>query len=247
MVRLANRLGATLELPVTISWRRVPLAITVPTVVNAHGHGAVVVGSSRIELRQFTLSGSIYYPSRGAIREAADELLAFLQHPPIEVFKWPGDERRLFAWPQGVAQEWVDAGAELVIDIPMVAPDPFWYGAQVVVSQPNASQWTVTVAGNAPARPAVTFSITSAGSGITFTGPGGVIVLEGDYLSGDVVTVDTARYEAMLTRGAETELINDQFSDEYVADGFELVPGENALMYQGPAATVTLTYRPRWY
>ena len=249
MVRMANRLSATLELPVTISWRRVPLSIRVPAVVNAHGHGSVIVGpNGRIDARQFTLSGSIFDPNREVIRAKADELLAFLQHPPIEVFKWPSpDSRRLFAWPQGVPQDWVDAGAELVVDIPMLAPDPFWYGAEVAETEEDASEWEVEVVGNAPALPVVTFEIGESGSNLALVGPGGVIELEGEYEAGDLITVDTTRFEATLTRSGDTDPINDRLSDVFVADGFVLVPGANALAYDGPAAAVTLTYRPRWY
>lgn len=224
------------------------MSIGVPNVVNAHGDGNVIVGRSRIEARQFMLSGSIYFPSRQQIRDAADNLLQFLQHPPIEVFKWPTpDQRRLFAWPQGAPQDWMDAGAELVIDIPMLAPDPYWYGAEVVETEEDADEWSLDVDGNAPAHPVVTIEIDDTGSSLSLSGPGGVIGLEGEYQSGDVVMVDTARYEATLTRNAQTEPINDHLSDEYVTNGFALVPGTNALDYDGPKATVTLRYRPRWY
>lgn len=241
MIRLANRLGATLTLPVTISWRRVPLSIEVPTLVNAGGHGSVVVGRSRIEARQFTLSGSIYYPNRQAVREAVDNLLQFLQHPPIEVFKWPDDERRLYAWPQGAPQDWMDAGAELVIDIPMIAPDPYWYGTEVSVSAGS----TINVSGNAPTPPLVTIQFNASGSGVRLmhNGTGRAIQLAGSFSSGSVLVINTARCHATLNG----EPVNDRLSDEFIAYGFELVPGANALTYTGPSASVTVTYRPRWY
>jgi len=249
MIRLSNRLGASLNLPVTVGWRRVPLLIGVPNVPNAHGDGNVVVGRRRIEARQITLSGSIYYPSRQQIRDMADTIMAFLQHAPIEVFQWPGSPRRMYAYPQGVDQDWMDAGAELVLNIPMLVPDPYWYGAEVTATEENATAWQVEVDGTAPTPPVVRIEVTAPGTDLLLTNStnGRTLLVEGSYLVGDVVTVYTATYEATLTRSGETSPIVDALGDEFVLAGFELEPDTNVLTYTGPAADVTLTYRPRWY
>src|SRR5690606_1198999 len=206
MIQLRNRLGATITLPATISWRRVPFAIRVPVVDNAHGDGSIVIGRHRLEARQFRLSGSIYYPSRERIRQEADTILSFLQHRPIEVFRWPGSERRLYAYPQGMSQDWLDVGAELVVDIPMLAPDPYWYGAEETITEASAAAWQVEVDGTAPTPPVVRIEVTAPGTDLllTNTATGRSLLVTGSYLAGDVVTVYTATYEAMLTRSAET-------------------------------------------
>lgn len=249
MIRLANKLGATLNLPSTISFRQVPLVMSVPTAPNAHGDGSVVVGRCRVEPRQFTLSGSIYYPDRQQIRDFADALLQFLQHPPIEVYKWAApDSRRLYAYPLGAAQDWMDAGAELVVNIPMVAPDPYWYGNETVSHRPASGAWTVDVDGTAPTHPVMTVHVTgSSSSAIVVSGPGGVLQVAGPWQSGDVLHVDTEAFTATLTRGGTTSPAVDRLSNEFVADGFELLPGANTLTYTGPNASVSVTYRPRWY
>lgn len=250
MIRLANKLGATLNLPSTISFRQVPLVMSVPTAPNAHGDGSVVVGRCRVEPRQFTLSGSIYYPDRQQIRDFADALLQFLQHPPIEVYKWAApDSRRLYAYPLGAAQDWMDAGAELVVNIPMVAPDPYWYGNETEYTEPAASQWSVDVDGTAPTYPVVTIRLTAAGGPLVIRhmGTGRLIDIVGSYEPGDVVRVDTATFRSVLqSEGIETPII-DRLGDEFVAHGFALSPGANALQYTGPDAGVTLSWRPRWY
>lgn len=242
MIRLANKLGATLNLPSTISFRQVPLVMSVPTVPNAHGDGSVVVGRCRVEPRQFTLSGSIYYPDRQQIRDFADALLQFLQHPPIEVYKWPApDPRRLFAYPLGAPQDWMDAGAELGITIPMVAPDPYWYGTEDTVGIGSP----INVDGTAPTPPVVKITFNASGSGVTLTNNvnGRAIELSGTFASGDVLVVDTMRFFATLNG----DPVNDRLSNEFIAYGFELLPGSNALTYTGPNASVSVTYRPRWY
>ncbi len=249
MIQLRNRLGATITLPATISWRRVPFAIRAPVVDNAHGDGSIVIGRHRLEARQFRLSGSIYYPSRERIRQEADTILSFLQHRPIEVFKWPGSERRLYAYPQGMSQDWLDAGAELVVDIPMLAPDPYWYGAEVEEAEDEADEWEIEVAGTAPTHPIVTVHAATAGAAMTVRQLETelCIYVSGPFQAGDLVTVDTAAFTATLHRGGIEMPIIDQLGDEFVARGFVLVPGTNVLQYTGPSADVTLTYRPRWY
>lgn len=245
MIQLRNRLGATITLPATISWRRVPLAIGGPFVANAHGDGSVSVGRRRIEARQFTLSGSVYYPSRERIRQEADTILAFLQHPPIEVFRGVEDERRLYAYPQGVSQDWVDAGAELVIDIPMIAPDPYWYGNEVTHTETAAATWQIELGGTAPTHPVVRIALSASGTGLSVTNEatGQAIALGGDYQAGSLVTIDTAGYHADV----DGEPVVDRLANTFIASGFVLWPGVNTLAYSGPTADVTLIYRPRWY
>lgn len=250
MIRLVNSAGATLALPSTISFRQVPLTIGIPTAPNAHGDGGIVVGRIRLEPRQFTLSGSIYFSDRQPIRDFLDILLQFLQHPPIEVFKWPApDPRRLFAYPLGVPQDWMDAGAELGINIPMVAPDPYWYGDEVEVAQLDAGLWDVDVDGTAPTHPVVTIRVRAAGGPLVIRhmSTGRLIDIVGNYAPGDVVRVDTATFTAALqSEGVETPII-DRLGNEFVGNGFSLLPGANALQYTGPDADVTLSWRPRWY
>lgn len=252
MIRMSNKLGATLTLPLGVSWRQVPFGISVPSVANAQGEGTVIVGRSRLESRQFTLSGSIYYPSKAQIRAKADELLAFLRHPPIEVFPDTTTERRLIAYPLGMPQDWLDAGAELVVSLPMLAPDPYWYGTLVedtVQGLSSEDTWQVTVDGTAPTLPVVRVTVGTPGQGLSIehVGTGEMIDLTGDYLAGDVITVDTARYTAILQRGETVAGIVDRLSDGFVSAGFALMPGVNQLEITGAAGTVTLTYRPRWY
>lgn len=238
-----------MTLPSTISMRRVPLGITVPTAPRAEGSGSVVVGRSRLQARQFSLSGSIYYPDRQQIRDAADNLLQFLQHPPIEVYRWPyPDPRRLYAWPMGAAQDWMDAGAELGLDIPMLAPDPYWYGDEETSARPESGLWTVDVAGTAPTYPVVEIEVSASGGALTVahTGTGLAIGVAGNHQPGDIVTVDTAAFTAYRQRGGLETSIVGALSDGFLAAGFSLWPGENGLDYSGPEATVTLTYRSRW-
>src|SRR5690625_4391711 len=243
MTMLVNRAGAEWRLPPTILFKRVPYAVHVPYLAVAGTDGAVRTGRDVVQPRQFALEGRIYYPGdKARIRRELEDLLQFLMQPPIEVHR---HHRFLLAHPLGAPQDWIDEGAELGLQLPMIALDPYWYGAEVTVTESGATSWRVEVGGTAPTHPVVQITVTAPGSGIQVTNvlAGQAIELDGDYLAGDVVTIDTATYDATLNDGP----IIDRLSDEYIAHGFALHPGDNDLSYTGPAANVALTYRPRWY
>lgn len=247
MIKLVNRMGAEWRLPPTILFKRVPFTIHVPHQPLVGGDGAVRTGKVTVQPRQFVLEGRIYHPgNRERIRQELEGLLSFLMRPPIEVHH---HGRFLRAYPLGAPQDWIDEGAELGLQLPMVALDPYWYGAEVTATETRAAAWQVVVDGSAPTPPVVRIEVTAPGTDLLLTNStnGRTLVVEGPYLAGDVVTVYTATYEATLTRSAETMPIVDALGDEFVVGGFELEPDINELTYTGPTANVTLTYRPRWY
>lgn len=247
MIKLVNRVGAQWQLPPTILFKRVPFTVHVPHQAIIGGDGAVRTGKETVQPRQFALEGRIYYPGRkDRIRQELDGLLPFLMRPPIEVHH---HGRFLRAYPLGAPQDWIDEGAELGLQLPMVALDPYWYGAEVTATEENVTAWQVEVDGTAPTPPVVRVEVKAPGTDLLLTNGanGHSLLVTGSYLAGDVVMVYTATYEATLTRSAETVPIVDALGDEFVVRGFELEPDINELTYTGPAATVTLTYRPRWY
>lgn len=247
MIKLVNRMGAERRLPPTILFKRVPFAVQVPYQAIIGGDGAVKTGKETVQPRQFVLEGRIYYPGdKERIRQELDGLLSFLMRPPIEVHH---HGRFLRAHPLGAPQDWIDEGAELGLQLPMVALDPYWYGAEVVETEEDADEWEIEVAGTAPTHPIVMVRVTAPGGPLIISNNenGLYIYVEGPFQAGNVVTLNTATFEAVLaSSGVETPII-DRLGDEFVAHGFELVPGSNALQYTGPTADVMITYRPRWY
>ena len=236
MIRLANALGAEKLLPETITLKLVPFSLRVPLQHLVGKHGAVVTGTSTIEPRQFSLEGRIYHPGdKERIRQDLDALLAFLMHPPIEVYREHHHDRCLIAYPLGAPQDWIDRGAELALQIPMVAPDPYWYGQEVVVEL-NGTQ-VITVDGTAPACPLIKTASSAIGLMVVNVTTDQEILVEGET---GVIEVDSYNYTVTVDDVSRLDLVND----DWLLAGFELVPGQNELMTTTP---ITLTYRPRWY
>ena len=237
MIRLTNALGAEKILPLTMSFRRVPLEIDVPSQPLLGLDGDVVTGKSTLRPRQFTLEGGIYHPNKEHIRQELDSILSFLMHPPIEVYRHHTHDRFLRAHALGAPQDWIDLGAELSLRIPMIAHDPYWYGQEVTVTVSGTQ--TITVDGTAPTYPLITtassvssLTVSNAltGKGFAVTGASGVVEVNCDHREMTVKVNGINRID----------LINE----DWLLNSWELLPGENQITTNTP---ITVTYRPRWY
>lgn len=235
MVKMTNALGAQKVLPETIIFKQVPLSINLPMQPLYGLSGAVKTGKSTILPRQIALEGRIYYPGdKERIRQELDAILAFLMHPPIEVYRHHTHERFLRAYPLGAPQDWIDGGAELGLRIPMIALDPYWYGQEVTV-QVSGTQ-TIVVDGTAPAHPLVR-TINSV-AGLTLQNPalGQELIVDG---TGEI-EVDNVEFTCKINGNNRLDAVNR----EWLLSGFSLVPGANEIITSAP---VELIYRPRWY
>jgi phage-related protein len=235
VIRLTNALGAEKILPLTMSFRRVPLEIDVPSQPLYGRDGDVRTGKTTLRPRQFTLEGSIYYPNKERIRQELDGLLSFLMQAPIEVYRQHHHDRFLRACPLGTPQEWIDLGAELSLQIPMVAPDPYWYGQEV--TETITGTQTITVDGTAPTHPLI--ATTGPVSNLTVYNAltGKSIVIDG---ATGIVEVDNDQFAVTVSGANRLDLVNEN----WLLHGWELLPGDNVITTNTP---ITLTYRPRWY
>ena len=238
MINLYNALGAEKLLPETIILKNIPFAIALP-MQQLHGmDGAVVTDKAAIQPRQISLEGRIYYPGdKGRIEQELDSLLAFLMHPPIEVYREHYQDRHLIAYPLGAPQDWIDRGAELALQIPMVAPDPYFYGQEVMVEVSDTQ--VIDVSGTAPTWPV----ITTADSVVNLHVANGLTGKEFTVSSaGGVVEVDCFPLNLSVKVDGENAL--DLIDDTWKLCSWELLPGNNQITTSAPIA---LVYRPRWY
>lgn len=250
-VLIANAFGATKILPPTISWRSVPLEISVPLAELADRPGAVRTGRSRLRPRTIRLEGPIYYADPAMIRSEVDSILELLGHPPIQVYQHHEDERYLLAWPTGAPLEWIDARRETQLSVTLVAPDPFFCGPLMEETHritDSESGWSMEVIGTAPTYPLVRMTVYSGFSDprIVIAATGRSIRLEGSFAAGDVVEIDTERF---VIRHNGIEALSLAHED-WLVGGFALMPGSNMIAWicsGTPDVDITMTYRPRWY
>ena len=236
MIKLINRLGQVRILPVTFSVSRIPLEVQVPTQSLYGLDGAVKTGKSTIPPRQLILQGTVITDNKQDTRQEVDSLLPFLMAAPLHLYRHHEDTRFLQVYPTGAPQEWLTWDTEVNLRVPLLALDPYWYGAKVEESLP-AGTTTLEVEGTALAHPV----ITTIGSVETLT----VKSLTNGYEikivgAGGAVEVDTLDYT--VTVGAQSAI--DLANDEWLLYGFELLPGTNQIQTNTP---ITMTYRPRWW
>lgn len=237
MIKLTNALGAEKILPLTMSFRRVPLEIDVPSQPLLGLDGDVVTGKSTLRPRQFTLEGGIYHRDKGRIERELDALLSFLMHPPIEVYRHHTHDRFLRAHALGAPQDWIDQGAELGLRIPMIAHDPYWYGPEVTVNISGTQ--TITVEGTAPTYPLITTASSVSSLVVSNALTGQEFVVTG---ATGVIKVDCDKRNMSVTVGGINRV--DLIDDGWVLHSWALLPGENQITTNTP---ITVTYRPRWY
>lgn len=234
MIRITNALGVEKTLPLTMSFKRVPLDIDVPTQPLFGLDGDVVTGKPTLRPRQFTLEGGLYRPNKHQIEQDLDDLLAFLIHAPVDVYRQHWHNRFLRAHPLGALQDWLDAGAELQIRIPMIALDPYWYGDKESVTITGTD--AVYVYGNAPSYPIVKTTGSATNLVITHEKTGKTIEVTG----AGVIEVDCADLTVKINDESRLDKVNDEFK----LNLWELVPGENIITTSHP---ITVRFRHRYY
>lgn len=237
MVRLTNALGAEKILPLTMFFKRVPLEIEVPSQPLYGLDGEVRTGKSTLRPRQFVLEGRIYHPNKERIRQELDSILSFLMHPPIEVYRHHTHDRFLRAHALGAPQDWIDLGAELSLQIPMIAHDPYWYGPEVTV-QVSGTQ-VLQVDGTAPTYPVIKTTWSASSLTVTNTLTGKVFTVTG---ASGVMEVSCDPRDMTVKIGGANRL--DCIDEDWLIGGWELVSGANQITTNTP---ITVTYRPRWY
>lgn len=248
MVKLTNAIGAEKILPVTMSFKRVPLDIDIPSQPLFGLDGDVVIGKATLRPRQFALEGVIYYPDREQISREFDSLLHFLAKAPITVYRQQQDNRFLRARPLGAPQDWIDKGAELGLQVPMIAHDPYWYGIKQVDNRAVTSSgqaWSLEVDGTTETPPILKISFASNCSHPVISNGLYSIELLGDFSPGDTVEVFNDTYT--ITKNGVNAL--HLACNEWLLRGFMLHPDTNEIKFTAAgtvSVVVEITWRPRW-
>ena len=237
---LTNRLGASLELQMTMSWTKISHAISIDS-ERLTGDGSVFTGSS-VDPRSFTVTGSLYYKTKTANREKMDELKHFLRYAPIEVDR--GDDRNIIAYPSSFDAEWMDDDIEVSLDIGFTALDPYFYGAPVTVEQTLTAPDTIAVAPDNEAYPVITLDITGTCTDPTLTCDGQTLAIAGEYTTG-VIVVDCKRMRA--TYGGVG--IIGAMNDSWLTDSFLLTQDSISVAFTATGSytiDVKIEFRPRY-
>lgn len=152
-----NSSDESITMPLTMSLdtfnrgRRVPIT-------NIMAGGGVLSGEEKLEVKNFSVTGSIYYQNYADMRAFYDELLVFLEDSPIRIYQDETDSRFIYARCTNVKDTWLDGRAELELTLDFVASDPYFYSIEHIDTQSFTSspkEFTIYVGGNVNTYPVI--------------------------------------------------------------------------------------------
>lgn len=240
-MKITNAVGVTKVLPPSIFWKEVPLSIDVP--ITKHHDGGVRSGKRRVNTRRFEIRGELLSTVTNLDSEL-DDLYSFLTRSPLKCYQRNDSTRYMKAELISAPRTYINPNdaAEIVITVEALEP---YYLADTQASRPSdsAANFTIDVAGSAPAWPIVTLSGGSNPRLINLTNNSDLQYLGGN--SGNSVILDA--YVRTATRAGINVL--DSMNRDTIPNffnGFYLDPGLNEFSLQGGGA-VTMTWYPRWW
>lgn len=227
------------------------ISISEDKAVNIHKiprtRGSIAEEAERQSL-SITVSGSIVNSDYDALRTSFDLLKAALQDG-LQKFT-TDDDRYIMAQVESLSYEYVKLRTMITWEASFVAHYPYWLAetASVDDRQPTSGAgYAITNNGNAPAR--IKIEITAPAGGITDDikienqTTGKSFQYRGTINEAEVLEVDNR------VDGDDFEVLNDgaDAKVDYEGDLMELDPGENTIIFTGPAGTaVKITHRDTW-
>lgn len=243
---LENTNGATYTLPrsVYITGLDRPQALTL-----VDGGLGSILTRRRSEPARATLQGSIKGITYAAAQAELDALLTFLHAQPLKLRLHDATGRYLVVYTEGLADVDTSIARLTRFRVPLIAPDPLWYGVGVTDgprSIAGTSTFALLNAGSAPTSVQLTITASSANrpkiENLT-TGQEAELILS--ITTGNTWVMDGQLHTAARNGNAS----NDAAGNAFLVGGFHLVPGFNELRAtrQSGSYSLTLDWIERWY
>lgn len=244
MVYLTNRRGSTMTLPLTMSWQKSKLDISVSLEKFSRGHGSAFAGSS-INPKLFEVSGTLCFADKETNRQIADSLYRFLSYGPIEVSR--DGSTYITGYVTGIEKDGMDDDAEIQLVMSFTAPDPFFYGGErsEVATFSAAGSMVVESEGNEDSEPVIIMDVTTGTMVDPKLSVGDYLIeIFGSYAAGQVV-VDCKRMRATY----EGNGIFAAMGEDWMIDGFVLIPESQEIVFSADGnytVDVQVKWRPKY-
>lgn len=244
MLKMYNALDESITMPLTMALdafnrgRRVPIT-------SIMSGGGVLAGEEKLEVKEFSATGTVYYQDYSVMRTFLDTLLVFLEASPIRVYQDEADSRFIYARCTNLQDTWMDGRTELELTIDFVAGDPYFYSIEHVDSQPftaSPKTFTLYVGGNVSTYPTFLVNATSGtitDLTITNTRNAKSIILSGP------TTTDIMIDNKNLMVMSGTESILSTANMGWLLNSLTLEPGNNIITVSG-TGTFSYTFITKW-
>lgn len=248
MLKMYNASDESITMPLTMALdtfsrgRRVPIS-------EIMSGGGVLSGEEKLEVKNFSINGSVYYQDYSVMRTFLDDLLIFLEDSPIRVYQDEADSRFIYARCTNLQDVWMDGRAELELKIDFIASDPYFYSIEHVDTQSftaSPKTFTLYVGGNVDIFP--TFLVyknsgTIVDLTITNTRNSKSIVFSEDIT--DDIMIDNKNL--MVVSG--TSSILSYVGTDWLLNSLDLKSGDNILTITGTGTfdySVVTKWRSKW-
>jgi hypothetical protein len=221
-------------------------------------HGAYMDAKQYLDPRSISLQGKIVKDTASNLRTALDALNAIIEAGRGALMLH--DDRFLYALKEGFEYEYIEGSRDTAItySLDFICDDPFYQSlapiSQTVTLTGAAGQEIniavddqgapVAVAGNAECDPVITIIPSASYTSITLLNSQGSVERQLSF-----VAAGSAADEIVLN-GIDKVCYRNTINalSSFYGNFLSLKGGEiNPLIYNGPAGTMTMTYRPRYY
>lgn len=247
-VKVVNMLGEVMLLPVEMSLQGWPMEVDLPGVEIEGKHGQVIDRSMvRLKSRNIRVTGTLQGLSKDDADRIREMVAGFVYRAnPLRLYRHQLSERYMLVDTQSIDHSYITGkfgGRLFNMAIGFKAADPFLLGADQNVTITTASA-NLDNPGTVPAKPLITITGAITNPVITNTTTGRTLSLTMAIGTGESVVVDCDHFT--VTKGS-TNVLNAT-NVAFLTDGFDLVPGNNAITIAGTGTkNVKLTWIPRYY
>lgn len=247
-VKVINALGEMMLLPRELSLQGWPMQADLPGVEIEGQHGQVIdTGSIRLKPRSIRVAGTLQGLSKDDADRIREMVAGFVYRAnPLKLYRHELSERYVLVYGESIDHAYLTGrhgGRLFTLDIGFRAAEPFLLGPDqsVTITTPSAN---VDNPGSATVSPVITISGEITSPVITNVTTGQALELTMAIGAEESVIVDCERFTA--TKGSLG--VVSALSEAFLAGGFSLAPGVNAITVTGTGTkNVKIAWTPRYY
>lgn len=207
-----------------------------------------IINLAKFSPAEVTLKGRVSGSSASAARTNWDTFLGYLRNKQANLYLF--DDRYIKdAQVHSLAHNYSPGCLSVKFSLTFISGKPFWLAAtasqDVKVISSSPTQWAITMAGNAYAKPKITIAADqgAALSNISFENVTGSKTFSylGTVAIGDSLVIDCDDDELTAENDGADDIAN------FTGHFWELLAGSNTVKYTGQNCTITTDWNDRWF
>jgi len=251
MIKLMNSKNQEILLNPTFSFDEIESSKSIKSQEIANLDGEEYQGS-KYNARTFSIEGAMINTSNSQqLRDDVDELYRFLQYEPIKVYRNKDIDKYIKGYINSASKNWHPLDKWVKLEIEFLAVDPFFYSSGETRGETITTildNFAVVNDGNVEIHPSISLIFNSGATTdpvIENLTTGDVIILDGDFMSGDEIVIDCERMTIAKNGNNALNIVNDTF----LLDSFRLEAGRNDIEFRcenSADLVLNFSYKNKW-